>query len=112
MYWRRIRMSTIPLDDPKKFEDWLICQWREKDGFLEHYARNARLPADTGISTIDKSPDSPVLRSAGFIETEVKLMHREEITKIFYVLLIAAMISNCGADIWNWVIYGNVHGYG
>ena len=31
MYWRRFRINTIPLDDPKKFELWLRLRWREKD---------------------------------------------------------------------------------
>ena len=112
MYWRRIKMSTIPLDDPEEFQQWLICRWREKDGYLERYVNYGRFSADPGISTVDKSPDTPALKSAGIIETEVKLVHWGEIGQIFGVLLVAALISKCGADIWNWFMYGNVRGHG
>merc|ERR1719284_1707770 len=31
LYWRRFRVSDIPLDDPKAFGDWLLAEWYKKD---------------------------------------------------------------------------------
>ena len=112
MYWRRIAMSEIPLDDPKKFEAWLIEQWREKDSYLEQYAKDGRFPADVGVSSVDKTAESPVLNSAGFIETEVKLAHWVEIGWIFFILIIAAILSKNMTDVWDVVMYGSVSSHG
>ena len=111
MYWRRIAMSAIPLDDPKEFEAWLIGQWREKDSYLEQYAKDGRFHADSGVSLVDKTAESPELRSAGYIETEVKLVHWGQIGWIFFILVIAAILSKNLADVWNAVTHGTARGY-
>ena len=35
LYWRRFRMSDIPLDDQKEFDLWLREQWYKKDELME-----------------------------------------------------------------------------
>lgn len=115
MYWRRFAVSSIPLDDPKKFEQWLIQQWRVKDALLEQYVQNGRFPADDGRDSegeraIDGSSGTKMLKRAGFIETEVKLEHWYEVLQIFVVLSAFGLVFNILAKMWNLVFYGNLVG--
>ena len=117
MYWRRVAVSTIPLDDPKQFETWLLSQWLEKEALIEHYAKNGRFPADDGHDSegepaINGSAGSQVLKGAGFIETEVKLAHWWEIGQIFIVLCFFALIFFLLATVWNLLLYGSFVGQG
>ena len=117
MYWRRIAVSAIPLDDPKQFEMWLTSQWLEKEALIEHFVQNGRFPADDGQGTegepgINESAGSQVLKGAGFIETEVKLAHWWEIGQIFVVLASFALVFNVIAKIWNLAMHGNMIGNG
>lgn len=115
MYWRRFATSSIPIDDPKQFEQWLIQRWREKDALIEQYVENGRFPADDGHNsegepTTNGKPSSKVLKGAGFIETEAKLAHWYEIGQIFVVLAAFALVFNILAKIWNLVFYCNLIG--
>lgn len=108
MYWRRIAISDIPINDPKQFESWLVDQWRTKDDLIEHYIQNGRFPADDG----QDPPSAHAKKGAGFIETEVKLAHTYEVGQIFVVLAACALVANILAKIWNLAIYGNLTGRG
>ena len=44
MYWRKFRVSEIPLDDPPAFEKWLMMRWREKDALLEGFMQDGQFP--------------------------------------------------------------------
>jgi 1-acyl-sn-glycerol-3-phosphate acyltransferase len=68
MYWRRFKISSIPIDDPNAFDLWLRAHWTAKDKLLEGFVRTGRFPADTG---------------AGIIETEVKAVRWYEFMQIF-----------------------------
>jgi 1-acyl-sn-glycerol-3-phosphate acyltransferase len=68
MYWRRFKISSIPIDDPNAFDLWLRAHWTAKDKLLEGFIRTGRFPADTG---------------AGIIETEVKAVRWYEFMQIF-----------------------------
>ena len=68
MYWRRFKISSIPIDDEKAFELWLRAHWTAKDKLLEGFMRTGRFPADTG---------------AGYIETQVKAVRWYEFMQIF-----------------------------
>ena len=46
MYWRRYRVSTIPIEDDAAFELWLRNIWREKDNLIEQYVQNGEFPAN------------------------------------------------------------------
>ena len=48
MFWRRIPVSDIPVDDLKAFEAWLKGQWQIKEDLLEGFVQNGRFPADEG----------------------------------------------------------------
>lgn len=111
-------MSTLPIDDPKKFDAWLIQQWRIKDDLLEQFVQNGRFPADEGYEPITDPPfangaTNPVFtKGPGFIETEVQLTHWYEMGQIFVVLAAFALLFNVGAKIWNLVFYGSMKGLG
>ena len=116
MYWRRLAVAAIPVDDPTKFEAWLQHQWRIKDDLLEHYVQNGRFPADDGYDREGETTVNGTLvpqdrKGAGFIETEVKLAHWFEVGQIFVVLAAFALLSNIGAKMWNLVLHGNLSGH-
>ena len=117
MYWRRFAVSSIPIDDPKQFEQWLIGQWREKDLLLEQYLQTGRFPADDGHDSegepaLNGNAGSQMVKGAGFIETEVKLAHWHEVGQIFVVLAAFGLVFNILAKLWNLVLYGSLEGCG
>ena len=89
MYWRRFRLSTIPIDDPKTFELWLRSRWIEKDRFIEDYLRTGRFPADHGTS---KNAKGETIRGAGHIESEVKPKYWYEFLQVFAPIGLFALI--------------------
>lgn len=80
MYWRRFAVSSIPIDNPKAFEVWLLNRWYEKDNLIEYFHRNGRFPADFGIET---TPSGKTRRGAGYIESEIKSFRWYEFMQIF-----------------------------
>ena len=117
MYWRRIRISDVPVEDLKAFDSWLLRQWQIKEALLEGYAQNGRFPADEGEHSEqdseghDKS-NSKLVRGAGFIETRVQLAHWYDVGQIFVVLLAFALLCNVLAKFYNLVRYGTMVGLG
>ena len=89
MYWRRFRMSTIPLEDPKKFELWLRLRWREKDKFIDHYLKNGRFPADSGSS---HNPQGEAIHGAGYIEAEIRPKYWYEFLQVFAPIGLFALV--------------------
>lgn len=117
MYWRRIAVSSIPLDDEHAFELWLRGQWLEKESLMEHFVQNGRFPADDGHDSdgepaINGSAGSQILKGAGFIETEVKLAHWYEVGQLFVALGAFAFVFNILAKLWNLAFYGSLIGRG
>ncbi len=117
MFWRRVSVSSIPIDNLKEFEAWLKHQWEIKEDLLEGYVRNGRFPADDGHDSegepaINGRPGSKVVQGAGFIETKVKLAHTYEIGQIFVVLAAFAAVFNVLAKVYNLVFYGSLGGRG
>ncbi len=89
MYWRRFRISSIPLDDPKTFELWLRSRWVEKDKFVEDYLRTGRFPADQGTS---KNSKGETVRGAGHIEAEIKPKYWYEFLQVFAPIGLFALV--------------------
>ncbi|UNI17748.1 hypothetical protein JDV02_004069 [Purpureocillium takamizusanense] len=81
LYWRRFRMSEIPLDDQKKFDLWLREQWYKKDELMEEYLKTSRFPPMAGAE-------------AGFVETSVRTRHPWEILQVFTVVGLCGLIWN------------------
>ena len=100
MYWRRFALSEIPLDDTKAFEEWISQRWKEKDRLLEQYMQTGRFPADD-----DTEPETPRLKGAGYINTEVKLAKWYELGQIFVVLAALALVANCVVSVWNILLW-------
>jgi 1-acyl-sn-glycerol-3-phosphate acyltransferase len=89
MYWRRFKISTIPLDNDKAFDLWLQARWREKDYLLELYHRTGRFPADSGV---EKANNGSTHRGAGVIESQVRSTHWYEFLQIFAPMGVLALV--------------------
>lgn len=89
MYWRRFAISSIPLDDTKKFELWLRQRWVEKDKFIEDYYRHGKFPADEGVSKDEKDQ---TIRGCGYIETEIKPKYWYEFMQVFAPIGLFALV--------------------
>lgn len=89
MYWRRFRVSNIPIDDPANFELWLRQRWMEKDKFIEDYLRTGRFPADNGGS---KDSKGQTISGAGHIEAEIKPKYWYEFLQVFAPIGLFALV--------------------
>ncbi|KAF1818031.1 acyltransferase-domain-containing protein, partial [Dissoconium aciculare CBS 342.82] len=45
MYWRRYKISSIPIDNDEVFSRWLLNRWREKDYLLEYFNKFGHFPS-------------------------------------------------------------------
>lgn len=92
MHWRRFAVSTIPIDDTKEFEEWLLQRWIEKDELLEHYVQTGRFPADD--EEAPSADGGKVVKGAGHIETEVKPGSPIEFFQIFLPVMAMGLVIN------------------
>lgn len=102
-------MSSIPLDDPDRFDVWIRERWREKDDLLEQYVATGRFPAHE-LPSLDGKGGTLNNAPGGFIETEVRPKHWLEFLQIFSVLGTCALLAYWGAKIWNLVNFGSMDG--
>jgi lysocardiolipin and lysophospholipid acyltransferase len=111
MYWRRFAISSIPLDDPEKFDLWLRERWTEKDALIEQYVATGRFPEskDLAINGTDSEP-SQRRGQSGFLESNVKTAHIWEFLQIFVVLGTFGWVANILAKVWNAVFHGKSMG--
>ncbi|GAB7352729.1 hypothetical protein MBLNU459_g3083t1 [Dothideomycetes sp. NU459] len=93
MYWRRFKVSDIPLDDHTATEAWVLERWREKDDALEHYLRTGRFPGDASAVSIEGGGDAGE-KGSEWIETEVKPRYVWEFLQMFVPILAAALVGN------------------
>lgn len=78
MYWRRFRVSDIPIDDQHEFEKWVLDRWREKDALLEGFMQTGHFPPNP------PSANKDVRQARGaFFETEVMQKYPLEYLLIF-----------------------------
>ncbi|KAG9646753.1 acyltransferase-domain-containing protein, partial [Aureobasidium melanogenum] len=112
MYWRRFKISDIPIDNDEAFERWLKNRWTEKDYLLEHFYRHGSFPAGCPIKAMqaeaalqklangnghgEKKVIKPVNKTAKFITTEVKAGGWEEFLAIFAPITAAATALSSG----------------
>jgi 1-acyl-sn-glycerol-3-phosphate acyltransferase len=45
MYWRRYKISSIPIDNDRVFSRWLLNRWREKNYLLEYFTKFGYFPS-------------------------------------------------------------------
>ena len=95
MHWRRFAVSSIPVNDPAAFEQWVLARWREKDELLEIFYDTGRFPA--------ASPGQDG-KDGGYIETEVRLGSWAEIGQIYVVLAAVALVCNVLTKLWTMMI--------
>ncbi|KAI5468056.1 acyltransferase-domain-containing protein [Mariannaea sp. PMI_226] len=78
-YWRRFRVSDIPLNDQASFDIWLRKQWTLKDALMEEYLTNGSFPPM-------KEGKTP------YVETQVRTRHAWEILQVFTVFGTVALM--------------------
>ncbi|OQN99790.1 hypothetical protein B0A48_14560 [Cryoendolithus antarcticus] len=90
MYWRRYRISEIPLETDEAFARWLSNRWREKDYILEYFYKFGQFPADEPVAALQavKGKRPPNHRKA--IATEVKGGGWDEFLSIYGPITSAA----------------------
>jgi lysocardiolipin and lysophospholipid acyltransferase len=102
MFWRRLAIADMPLDDHEKFDLWLRERWHEKDALLEHFVEHGSFPSDkAAINGVANGTAKDEV-----IEAEVKLAHWWEVGNIFIMLATFGLIANILARVWNTALYG------
>jgi len=104
MHWRRFAMSSIPMDNTKEFEKWVLQRWVEKDQLLEYFVQTGRFPADD-----EEGPSvdgSQKIKGVGYIETEVRTKNPLEFLQIFLPLGALLLVLNVVWKIWRMFIRG------
>lgn len=110
MYWRRFRVSDIPVHDAEKFETWVLERWREKDQLVEHYMQNGRFPADEGAPEIEHKeiPNGAGIKETivnqRWIETELKPESPFEFLQIFVPSLALGLVVHLILRLWRWLL--------
>ncbi|KAJ9642984.1 hypothetical protein H2199_004506 [Coniosporium tulheliwenetii] len=104
MHWRRFAVASIPLDDPKEFEEWVHQRWVEKDELIEHFLQHGRFPADEGRDNLQNGSTSGQVKvGAGYIETEVKPVHPLEFLQMFVPVAAVLLVINVCYKVWHLV---------
>jgi lysocardiolipin and lysophospholipid acyltransferase len=80
-YWRRFKLSEIPLDDQEKFDLWLREEWYKKDALMEEYLMKGRLPPMIGAKS-------------AYVETDVRTRQPWEILQVFTILGLTGLVWN------------------
>ena len=93
MYWRRFRISTVPLENVEVFHEWLQQRWNEKDDLLEAYN-------NTGLFPPNVSTESSVSYKQQYIKTSVQLVNWWEVVGIFTPLLTVTLVLNVLKQLW------------
>ena len=102
MYWRRIAVSSIPLQTAEEFDEWTVAQWRLKDKLLETFVTTGRFPASSEIDIEGRS-----VRDS-YIETSVRPSNWWEAGKIFLPLATYALVAKILADVYVSIRYGSL----
>lgn len=90
MFWRRFRISDIPLDNDEAFGRWLNNRWREKDYILEYFYKFDKFPAEDATKALAAVGGTRKPKHANMIGTEVKAGGWDEFLSIFGPITSAA----------------------
>ncbi|KAF3199944.1 hypothetical protein TWF106_003523 [Orbilia oligospora] len=94
LHFRRFRISEIPYNNTKEFEQWMRARWTEKDEMMETYMQTGRLPGDDeevevlsngGMINPGKKVGTTPTGKGNVVETAVKLRNWLEVPKMFVV---------------------------
>ena len=89
MYWRRFRVSDIPLNNEKSFDSWLRARWVEKDAYIEYFYRTGNFPSDVGTTLMR---DGSRRKGAGYITTTIKATQWHEFLQVFIPIGILSLV--------------------
>ena len=90
MYWRRYKISEIPLDNDDAFGRWLMNRWREKDYILEYFYKFNQFPAEDPVKALAAASGKRKPQHAKMIHTELKGGGWDEFLSIFGPITTAA----------------------
>lgn len=90
LFWRRFKISDIPLDNDEAFGRWLINRWREKDYILEYFYKYNKFPAESPVRALAAAEGKLKPSHAKTIGTEVKGGGWDEFLSIFGPITSAA----------------------
>lgn len=111
MYWRRYRISEIPIESDDAFAMWLKNRWTEKDYLLEYFYRHGSYPEGDPIKAMQaeaaaakaaseakngKTAPKYEPKHAKAISTEVRSNGWEEFLSIFGPITAAATAASSG----------------
>ncbi|KAF2720100.1 acyltransferase-domain-containing protein [Polychaeton citri CBS 116435] len=83
IFWRRYRISEIPIDNEQAFSRWLMNRWREKDYILEYFYKFSKFPTGSAQDALLAVQGKREPKHANFISTEVKAGGWDEFLSIF-----------------------------
>lgn len=90
MYFRRFKISDIPVENDDAFERWLINRWREKDYILEYFNKYNAFPTEDPGKALAAAEGKRKPSHAKMIGTEVKSGGWDEFLSIFGPITTAA----------------------
>lgn len=90
MFWRRFKISDIPLDNDEAFGRWLTNRWREKDYILEYFYKYNHFPSESPVHALAAAEGKRKPNHAKMIGTEVKGGGWDEFLSIFGPITTAA----------------------
>lgn len=70
MYWRRYKISDLPVDDEEAMQKWVLDRWREKDVLLEEFHKTGRFPGESKALTIQTKNTAPAAAPADAASTD------------------------------------------
>ncbi|KAI7084848.1 acyltransferase-domain-containing protein [Hortaea werneckii] len=90
MYWRRFRISEIPVDNDQAFARWLNNRWREKDYILEYFYKYSHFPEMDPVAALAAAEGKKEPKHAKMITSEVRGGGWDEFLSIFGPITSAA----------------------
>lgn len=90
MFWRRFRISEIPVENEEAFGRWLSNRWREKDYILEYFYKFGQFPSEEPLKALAAAEGKREPNHAKSITTEVKSGGWDEFLSIFGPITSAA----------------------
>jgi Acyltransferase C-terminus len=104
-------MSSIPIDDPEAFEQWVMKVWQEKEELLDYCAKHRHFPAEKeAVAESSFTPkDAPKEFNPAILNTVVQLKSIFELWHLFSIPVITGILASLLARCWNLYWYGTFH---
>jgi len=103
-HFRRFHVSTIPVGDPKAFDDWLRERWQEKDDLLQYFTENGRFPADEeAVLGVEGDGNPDITKEKGYVNTEVRPRGLWEVLQIWLPAALLFTLLRRILRAWRWI---------